>query len=53
MYYDELKQEIQKNMQELAQNLESFCVINNKEYKQDYKKQLQELHNLLEELLNI
>lgn len=51
MDYSKLKEKIEKQMEELAESIECFCVINNTEYESSYKKDLRDLHEKLEELL--
>lgn len=52
MKYKEIKTEINKKIVELAELIEKFCVIDNKEYTQLYKNSLRDLHRKLEELNN-
>ena len=52
MDYSKQKTEIEKQMEELAESIEKFCVIKNEIYTSSYKSELLELHNKLEELLN-
>jgi hypothetical protein len=52
MQYSELKLEIDEEMVKLAKLIEQFCVIENREYIKPYKKSLNELHSLLEEIKN-
>jgi hypothetical protein len=51
MDYQKLKLEIEEEIIKLAELIEQFCVIDNKEYMQLYKNKLNDLHLLLEEIL--
>ena len=51
MEYQDIKNQIEDTIVELAKLIEKFCVIDNKEYTQLYKNQLKELHTTLEEII--
>lgn len=52
MEYEEIKDNIDNKIIELAELIESFCVIDNTRYVKTYKNDLRKLHSMLEDLTN-
>ena len=50
MEFEELKDKIENQIDELAKSIEKFCVLENTTYTKSYKDELRKIHNLFEEL---
>jgi len=49
--YGQLKFKIEKQVKDLAENIEKFCVLDNVDYTKEYKRELQKLHDFLEDVM--
>ena len=50
MQYENLKAEIDEDIENLAKKIEKFCVLDNKEYLSTYKSKLWSIHEMFEDL---